>query len=43
MAKKFFDIIPPNLTSDIGTKVKDFIGGKKTKKKWKKEIYRKNI
>jgi len=40
MAKKFFDIIPPNLASDIGTKVKDFIVGEKTKKKGEKKVKR---
>lgn len=32
MPKKFFDIIPPHLVSEMETKVKDFMGGKKDKK-----------
>lgn len=37
MAKKFFDIIPPHLASEIGMKVKNFMDGRKTNKKGKKE------
>jgi len=32
MPKKFFDIIPPHLVSEMETKVKDFMSGKKDKK-----------
>lgn len=37
MAKKIFDIIPPHLVSDAEEKVKNFVVGKKSKKKIKKE------
>lgn len=33
MVKKFFDIIPPQLASNIEKKLKDLTGGKKTRKK----------
>ncbi|MBU4274915.1 hypothetical protein KKE19_03850 [Patescibacteria group bacterium] len=37
MPKKIFDIIPPNLASDMENKIKNLVGGKKTKKKIRKE------
>ncbi|MBU4204867.1 hypothetical protein KKH26_01660, partial [Patescibacteria group bacterium] len=36
MPKKIFDIIPPNLASDMENKIKNLVGGKKNKEKNKK-------